>query len=118
MWTNKGNTLQGDFFAIALVNGYPQLSFNLGRQKTLLMIRSKVRVNDGAWHTIVAHRRKRVGTISVDGETPAERGVADPGASLLNTSGRLWIGMKKSPYCINSIVISLFFICIDENLFL
>ncbi|XP_046396911.1 agrin-like [Ischnura elegans] len=92
LWTNKGNTLQGDFFAIAIVNGYPQLSFNLGRQKNLLTIRSKVRVTDGAWHSLVAHRRKRIGMLTVDGETPSERGVADPGASLLNTNGRLWIG--------------------------
>jgi len=40
---------------------------------------------------LVAHRRKRHAWLQVDDESPA-RGVADPGATLLNTNARLWIG--------------------------
>jgi hypothetical protein len=36
-------------------------------------------------------RRKRLAQISVDGSAPV-KGVADQGAALLNTNGRLWIG--------------------------
>jgi len=51
----------------------------------------QVRISDGAWHTISVQRRKRLAQISVDGSAPA-KGVADQGAVLLNTNGRLWIG--------------------------
>ncbi|XP_033609084.1 agrin isoform X4 [Cryptotermes secundus] len=91
LWLGKGRTLSGDFLAIALVNGYAELSFNLGRQHSFLAIRSKVLVSDGTWHTLVAHRRKRHAWLQIDDESPA-RGVADPGATLLNTNARLWIG--------------------------
>jgi len=50
-----------------------------------------VRISDGAWHTITVQRRKRLAQIIVDGSTPV-KGVADQGAVLLNTNGRLWIG--------------------------
>ncbi|KAF4521048.1 hypothetical protein B566_EDAN008120 [Ephemera danica] len=91
LWINKGNTLKGDYFAIAIVNGYPEVIFNLGRQKSILAIRSKVRISDGAWHSIVVQRRKRQAQLSVDGSSPV-KGVAEQGAALLNTNGRLWIG--------------------------
>ncbi|XP_059489147.1 agrin-like isoform X3 [Neocloeon triangulifer] len=91
LWTNRGNTLKDDFLAIAVINGYPEISFNLGRQKNLLAIRSRVKISDGVWHSITVQRRKRQAQISVDGSTPI-KGVAEQGASLLNTNGRLWIG--------------------------
>ncbi|CAG2059467.1 unnamed protein product [Timema podura] len=91
LWMNKGRTLKGNYIAIAIVNGYIEFSFNLGKQHTFLQMRSKVHVSDGAWHTVVAHRRKRHGYLQVDGETPS-RSLAEPGATLLNTNGRLWIG--------------------------
>jgi coxsackievirus/adenovirus receptor len=91
LWLGRGRTLAGDCLAIALVNGYAELSFNLGRQHNFVVIRSKVLVSDGTWHTLVAHRRKRHAWLQVDDESPA-RGVADPGATLLNTNARLWIG--------------------------
>nr|CAD7395884.1 unnamed protein product [Timema cristinae] len=94
LWMNKGRTLKGNYIAIAIVNGYIEFSFNLGKQHTFLQMRSKVHVSDGAWHTVVAHRRKRHGYLQVDGETPS-RSLAEPGATLLNTNGRLWIGFKS-----------------------
>jgi hypothetical protein len=42
LWLGKGKTLSGDFLAIAMVNGYAELSYNLGRQHSFLAIRSKV----------------------------------------------------------------------------
>jgi len=42
LWLGRGRTLAGDFLAIALVNGYAELSFNLGRQHNFVVIRSKV----------------------------------------------------------------------------
>ncbi|CAB3365946.1 Hypothetical predicted protein [Cloeon dipterum] len=91
LWTNKGNTLKDDYMAIAVVNGFPELSFNLGRQKSPLLIQSKMRVSDGVWHNITVQRRRRHAEIIVDKSDPV-RGVAEQGASLLNTNGRLWIG--------------------------
>ena len=51
----------------------------------------KVNVSDGNWHTAVVERKKRLGSIAVDGEKPV-RVMADPGATILNSNGKLWIG--------------------------
>jgi hypothetical protein len=51
----------------------------------------KVNVSDGHWHTVVVERKKRLGSIAVDGEKPI-RVTADPGATILNSNGKLWIG--------------------------
>lgn len=51
----------------------------------------QVNVSDGNWHTAVVERKKRLGSITVDGEKPV-RVTADPGATILNTNGKLWIG--------------------------
>ncbi|KAK7792852.1 hypothetical protein R5R35_009634 [Gryllus longicercus] len=91
LWLNKGKTLQSDYLSIAIVNGYLELSFNLGKQQNLLLAKSKVHVSDGSWHTALIHRRKRHGYIQVDGESPV-RCIAQPGATVLNTNGRLWLG--------------------------
>ena len=49
-------------------------------------------MSDGNWHTAVVERKKRLGSITVDGEKPVLV-TADPGATILNTNGKLWIGM-------------------------
>ena len=51
----------------------------------------KVNVSDGHWHTAVVERKKRLGSIVVDGEKPI-RVTAGPGATILNSNGKLWIG--------------------------
>jgi hypothetical protein len=51
----------------------------------------QVNVSDGQWHAVVVERKKRLGIIQVDGET-AVRVTADPGATILNSNGKLWIG--------------------------
>lgn len=91
VWMNKGVTLQGDYFAIALVDGHAELTYNLGKQKQLLIVRSQLRVDDGQWHSLIAVRKKRLGTIQIDNDTLFS-GTSDPGATVLNTDGNLWIG--------------------------
>ncbi|XP_059489125.1 agrin-like [Neocloeon triangulifer] len=91
LWISKGNSLANDYLAIAIVHGYPELSFNLGRQRNILTVKSKVYVSDGEWHKILVHRRKRLAHITVDETSPA-KGVADQGSILLNSTGRIWIG--------------------------
>jgi hypothetical protein len=51
LWLGRGRSLAGDFLAIAVVNGYAELSFNLGRQHSLLAIRSKVTCVRARAHT-------------------------------------------------------------------
>lgn len=48
-------------------------------------------MDDGEWHTIQVRRRKRMGFVSVDGETPS-KGISDNGAISLSTNSKLWIG--------------------------
>lgn len=48
-------------------------------------------VSDANWHTVVVERKKRLGSIAVDGEKSIKV-TADPGATILNSNGKLWIG--------------------------
>lgn len=76
---------------MAIVDGYPEFSYILGKQSDFWSVRSPIRINDGAWHTITVRRQKRVGHISVDGSI-AERGVSWPGAILFTASPKIWLG--------------------------
>ncbi|XP_076065553.1 agrin-like isoform X2 [Oratosquilla oratoria] len=91
LWSSKGGAFNDDFFAIVINNGVVEMVYNLGGTRTQLAIQSKVQVDDGEWHTIVAHRRKRLGVLRVDSERPV-KGLAPVGAKRLNTNGKLWIG--------------------------
>lgn len=93
LWRSQTKSIKEDYFSIAIVDGYPELSYNLGKQKDFWAIRSKIRVDDGEWHTIQVRRRKRMGFISVDGETPS-KGISNGGAISLSTNSKLWIGMN------------------------
>lgn len=42
LWTNKGNSLQESFLAVAIVDGFPELCLNLGKKEIFQTIRSKV----------------------------------------------------------------------------
>uniref|UniRef100_A0A0P6FGP9 Agrin n=1 Tax=Daphnia magna TaxID=35525 RepID=A0A0P6FGP9_9CRUS len=91
LWLSRGQSLQADYFALAIVHSRLELSFNLGKQSSFLSARSMVNVSDGHWHTAVVERKKRLGSIIVDGEK-AVRVTADPGATILwnfaNTGSR------------------------------
>ncbi|XP_067139294.1 agrin-like isoform X3 [Centruroides vittatus] len=91
LWTNKGSTIRGDYLALALVEGYIELSFNLGQQKQPLIIQNPIKVNDDKWHVVVVDRNKRQGALQVDNSEPVI-GTSDVGATELNADGILWIG--------------------------
>ncbi|XP_018333493.1 agrin isoform X1 [Agrilus planipennis] len=95
LWRSKTRSIQEDYFSVAIVNGYPELSYNLGKQKAFWAIRTKRRIDDGEWHTLEVRRRKKMGFISVDHETPA-KGVSNNGALTLSTNSKLWIGGMPS----------------------
>ncbi|XP_076059065.1 agrin-like isoform X2 [Oratosquilla oratoria] len=91
IWTSKGGQGRGDFLALALVSGNPQLTFNLGRSRKPFILNAKTPVDDGEWHVVRVIRRRRRALLKVDNHRPA-RGEAPRGASILNTDGYLWIG--------------------------
>lgn len=95
LWMNQGPTLQGDFLAIAVIDGKAELSFNLGKKTKPVRIKSKMRVDDGQWHRIRILRKRRIGVLQVDKAKPS-RGKSEKGASILNTDGKIWIGGKHS----------------------
>ncbi|KAG8193212.1 hypothetical protein JTE90_005560 [Oedothorax gibbosus] len=91
LWTNKGATIRGDYLALAISQGYAQLSFNLGKQVEPLLITSLHRVDDSRWHTALIERNMRFGTLTMDDNPPISN-TSDPGATELNTDGVYWIG--------------------------
>lgn len=94
LWTHKGSTLKTDYLALALVDGYLELSYNLGKQKELFVVRSTSRIADSSWHHIIVSRHKRQASIQIDSNRPVT-GVSEEGANELNTDGILWIGGGK-----------------------
>ena len=95
MWSHKGLTLKSDYMAVALVDGFVELSYNLGKQKDLFFLRSNVRVDDGKWHWINIERNKRHSVLQVDSQRPVT-GVSEAGANDLNTDGLIWVGGYSS----------------------
>ncbi|XP_065165658.1 agrin-like isoform X4 [Atheta coriaria] len=95
LWRSKNMSLKNDYLSVAIINGYPEFSYNLGKQKTFWAIRSETKLNDGQWHTIHVWRRKRIGFLSVDNQTET-KGISDSGAFTLNTNSKLWIGGAPS----------------------
>ncbi|KAH1022933.1 hypothetical protein HUJ04_012244 [Dendroctonus ponderosae] len=95
LWRTKTKRIAREYFAIAIENGFPQVSFNLGRDKRFFSIRATKRVDDGHWHIIHVKRKKRIGMISVDGERIV-RGRSSPGSKSLRTTAKLWIGGTSS----------------------
>ena len=43
VWMNQGPTLQGDFLSVALIEGKPELSYNLGKKTKPVRITSEVK---------------------------------------------------------------------------
>lgn len=94
LWTHKGTTLKTDYLALAIVDGFLELSYNLGKQKELFVVRSTSRIADGAWHNVVISRHKRQASLQIDSNRPVT-GVSEAGANELNTDGVLWVGGAK-----------------------
>lgn len=95
VWSNQGPTLQGDFLAVAVVDGQAELSYSLGKKTPPVRITSTSRIDDGRWHRIKVMRKRRVGILQVDKNRPV-RGKSAKGATVLNTDGNIWIGGKHS----------------------
>jgi coxsackievirus/adenovirus receptor len=66
LWSGKA-TDRADYVALAIVDGYLQLSYDLGSQPVVL--RSTVRVNTNHWLRVRAHRS--VGSAESSTRTPA-----------------------------------------------
>ena len=45
VWMNQGPTLQGDFLSVTLIEGKPELSYNLGKKTKPVRITSEVIFN-------------------------------------------------------------------------
>ncbi|GJQ68230.1 hypothetical protein Trydic_g10765 [Trypoxylus dichotomus] len=96
LWKSKSiKNLQEKYLAIAIVDGYPEVSYNLGAQKGFWGVRTKTKINDGKWHVVHVKRKKRVVFISVD-ESPPIKGISEKGAISLSTNTDLWIGGNPS----------------------
>ncbi|XP_020018063.2 agrin isoform X3 [Castor canadensis] len=94
LWSGKA-TDRADYVALAIVDGYLQLSYDLGSQPVVL--RSTVRVNTNHWLRVRAHREQREGSLQVGNEAPVT-GFSPLGATQLDTDGALWLGgLPKLP---------------------
>ena len=66
LYNGQRNTpRQGDFVSLAIVNGRVEFRFNLGFGPAV--IRSESNVTVSQWHTVVAERYQREGSLSMDG---------------------------------------------------
>ncbi|XP_041377630.1 agrin-like isoform X2 [Gigantopelta aegis] len=113
---NRGDSVKGDYLAIAIVNGKVQFSYNLGKQAAdnLFIIESKVKVDDDKWHKVTARRELQDGILQVDDEVAVMLSSA-VGASQLDTDGQLWIGGKSIlPWDLPSAYYQGFVGCVDE----
>ncbi|KAL3860973.1 hypothetical protein ACJMK2_007067, partial [Sinanodonta woodiana] len=95
LFQSSGPSILGDYLSLSVVNGRVEFSYNLGKQSeiNIFKLRSTLDVGDGVWHTVIAYREKRHGSLQVDQEQPIV-GDSDNGATQLDTEGILWIGGK------------------------
>lgn len=87
--TPEINGQDKDFFAIALIDGFVEFSFELGSGPA--RIRSDVRVNDGLKHTVVVKRKGKEGSLEVDG-IHQTYGMSSGTLQALNAVGDIYIG--------------------------
>jgi hypothetical protein len=99
MLQSRWTSVTADYLALALNDGHPEVSFNLGKERPidLLVLVSRINVTDGQWHTLLFTREKRIAHLSVDQETPSVTATSSPAATTLDTDGSLWIGGHWSP---------------------
>ncbi|CAN8198748.1 unnamed protein product [Coccothraustes coccothraustes] len=88
LWSGKGLE-RSDYIALAIVDGFVQLSYDLGSKAVTL--RSSVPVNTNQWVHIRASRVQREGSLQVGNEAPIA-GSSPLGATQLDTDGALWLG--------------------------
>ncbi|NXI04242.1 AGRIN protein, partial [Pachycephala philippinensis] len=89
LWSGKGLE-RSDYIALAIVDGFVQLSYDLGSKAVTL--RSTVPVNTNQWvHIKASSRVQREGSLQVGNEAPIA-GSSPLGATQLDTDGALWLG--------------------------
>ncbi|NWZ86949.1 AGRIN protein, partial [Poecile atricapillus] len=89
LWSGKGLE-KSDYIALAIVDGFVQLSYDLGSKAVTL--RSTVPVNTNQWiHIKASSRVQREGSLQVGNEAPIA-GSSPLGATQLDTDGALWLG--------------------------
>ncbi|XP_016158885.1 PREDICTED: agrin-like [Ficedula albicollis] len=93
LWSGKGLE-RSDYIALAIVDGFVQLSYDLGSKGVTL--RSSVPVNTNHWVHIRASRVQREGSLQVGNEAPIA-GSSPLGATQLDTDGALWLGGLDKP---------------------
>uniref|UniRef100_A0A8C0FVF4 Agrin n=1 Tax=Bubo bubo TaxID=30461 RepID=A0A8C0FVF4_BUBBB len=93
LWSGKGLE-RSDYIALAVVDGFIQMTYDLGSKPVVL--RSTVPVNTNQWIHIKAYSRvQREGSLQVGNEAPIA-GSSPLGATQLDTDGALWLGgMEK-----------------------
>ncbi|XP_029818263.1 agrin [Manacus vitellinus] len=88
LWSGKGLE-RSDYIALAIVDGFVQMTYDLGSKPVVL--RSTVPVNTNQWIHIKAYRVQREGSLQVGNEAPIA-GSSPLGATQLDTDGALWLG--------------------------
>ncbi|XP_063822042.1 agrin-like isoform X2 [Ostrinia nubilalis] len=100
MWRRKIGIRPRDFIGLGLSEGKLQLIYTDTDVKELnsathedwfQCVESKVRVDDGMWHTAVVRRRKRLAMLQVD-DRPPVRGYSQSLLIPSKSNPKLWIG--------------------------
>lgn len=79
-----------DYLAIGLVNGQPQLTFDLGDGESTVVF-DRARLDDGLWHKIRALREGSTALLEVDGVKATEK-TSRGQLKQLQTDGTISIG--------------------------
>lgn len=104
IWRRKGGIGQGDFLALGIIDGYAELIYsdyssrNISsnrKDRWYSTVRSRVRVDDGLWHTVVIKRRKKMSLIQTD-DQPSIRGYTQLPILTTKANPKLWIGMLQN----------------------
>ncbi|KAK6966048.1 basement membrane-specific heparan sulfate proteoglycan core protein, partial [Biomphalaria glabrata] len=78
-----------DYFAVAVVDGYLEFSYDLGDKPGVL--RSLLPVNDGYPHDITVSRNGKHGKLKVDQQAEVS-GLSGGGLKILNVMGNIFVG--------------------------
>uniref|UniRef100_A0A1B6EDX6 Basement membrane-specific heparan sulfate proteoglycan core protein n=1 Tax=Clastoptera arizonana TaxID=38151 RepID=A0A1B6EDX6_9HEMI len=80
-----------DYLSLAVVDGYLELSYELGSNPANIII-SEQRVDDGRKHNVTVKRKARDGTLEMDSNIPIAFGESPGTLIQLNTKGNIYIG--------------------------
>lgn len=100
MWRRKIGIRPRDFIGLGISDGKLQLIYTdtdvkevntASHEDWFQCLESKVRVDDGLWHTATIRRRKRLAMLQVD-DTPPVRGYSQSPLVPSKSNPKLWIG--------------------------